>query len=391
MLKKMPFFVKILAGLILGVIVGACLIETPEVAVTYFKPIGDIYLNLIRFIIGPVVFLTVISGITSMHDIKKLGRTGIKAVLFYLFTTSAAVVIGLICAFIFKPYFNIISIDGISYQGTAEISFAETFVGIFPSNFVGAFADGQILQILFSAILFGIAIMLTVKNSDFISKAEKVVLKVMDMILKFSPIGVFGLIVPVIAQTGVSVLKNLLTVVLCTFIAFALHIIFVYAPLIFFKKKIGIIKFLKEMLPVIVIAFSTASSISAMSLNLKCSEKLGASREVADFVIPLGATVNMDGTGIYQGVCAVFIASCFGIDLNVLDCLMLVASVTVASIGTAGVPGAGILMLAVALQSIGLPTEGVALVAGIDRIFDMGRTAMNVLGDAACAIYVTEK
>ena len=391
MKRKMPFFVKVFIGLGTGVVVGAVLTSNPTVAVAYFKPIGDIYLNLLRFIIGPVVFLTVTTGVASMHDVRTVGKIGIRAIVFYLFTTAAAVIIGLLIATIFKPFFNILKTTGVEYNGATEVSIGQNIVNMFPDNFFGAFTEGNMLKILIAAVLFGFAAVNSERMCTILATLEEVVLKVMRAILNLSPIGVFGLIVPVVAQTGTAVLKNLLMVVLSVYIAFVLHIILVYAPLIFARRKIGIFKFLKEMLPVMAVAFSTASSVSTIGLNLECSKKLGANSETADLVIPLGATVNMDGTGIYQGVCVVFIAACFGIELTLLQCLVLVGSVTLASIGTAGVPGAGILMLAVALESIGLPAEGVALVAGVDRIFDMGRTAVNVLGDAACAVCISEK
>ena len=390
-LKKLPFFVKVFIGLGLGVIVGLLLSDTPDVSVRYFKPIGDIYLNLLKFIIGPVVFLTVTSGISSVNDIKTVGKIGVKAVMFYLVTTAAAVIIGLIIATVFKPLFSTVTFNSGQYGEISGMSITENVINMFPNNFFGSFVEGNMLKILISAILFGIAVVKSNKISTGISALEETVLDVMNMILKLSPIGVFGLIVPVIAQTGIAVLRNLIFVLLAVYLAFVAHIVFVYAPLIYTRRKIGLLKFLKEMLPVIALAFSTASSVSAISLNLECTKKLGAQKETAELVIPLGATVNMDGTGIYQGVCVVFIASCFGMELTLLQCVILVASVTIASIGTAGVPGAGILMLTIALESVGLPAEGVALVAGVDRIFDMGRTVLNVLGDAACTICISEK
>lgn len=391
-IKKIPFYLKIFIGLALGVGVGVILIPTPQIAENYFAPIGQIYMNLLKFIIGPVVFMTVVSGISSMQSVKKVGKTGVRAVLFYFFTTAFAVTIGLICAFLFKPLFNGINIPLQSEYTVSDINFRDMIIKIFPSNFFGSFVNGDILQVLIAALLFGIAILkLNDFNFEGIKSLEKIVINVMDAILKFSPIGVFALIVPVVANTGFSVLKNLISVVVCVYIAFVLHVIFVYMPILFFKCKIGIINFLKTMLPTIAIAFSTASSISAMPVNLKCTQILGADKDTADFIIPLGATINMDGTGIYQGVCVVFIATCFGIDLSILQCIALIASVTLASVGTAGVPGAGILMLTIALQSVGLPAEGIALIAGVDRIFDMGRTAMNVLGDSACALFVSSE
>lgn len=390
-IKKIPFFIKVFIGLVLGVITGLLLSDMPDVATRYFKPIGDIYLNLLKFIIGPVVFLTVMSGITSVNDIKTVGKIGVKAVSFYLVTTAAAVIIGLILAMLFKPLFSVVTISSEQDVVNSSTTLAENIINMFPNNFFGSFVEGNMLKILISAILFGVAIVKINKNFPGISTLEETVIGVMNMILKLSPIGVFGLIVPVVAKTGASVLKNLAFVLVAVYLAYITHILLVYAPLVYARRKIGLFKFLKELMPVIALAFSTASSVSTISLNLECSKKLGAQKETAELVIPLGATVNMDGTGIYQGVCVVFIATCFGIELTLLQCVVLIASVTLASIGTAGVPGAGILMLTIALESVGLPVEGVALVAGIDRIFDMGRTALNVLGDAACAVCISEK
>lgn len=393
MQKRIPLSVQIFIGLGLGIFIGACLTSVPDIAVQYFKPVGDVFLNLIRFIVAPVVFLTIISGIVSMEDIKGVGKIGIRALLFYFFTTAVAVAIGLATARLFRPFFSVVRTNDLVYAGTTSVDFAETIQNIFPSNFVGAFVNGEMMQVIVAAVFFGLAI-LSLPNKEGASGAavlEKIVLRIMDMILKFSPVGVFALIVPVIAQTGYQILGSLALVVLCAYIAFFLHVLLVYMPLVYWRQGIKPLKFIKGMFPVVAMAFSTASSVSAMSLNLECSKKLGAQSAVSDFVIPLGATVNMDGTGIYQGVCVTFIAACFGLDLTLSQCLVITLSATLASVGTAGVPGAGMIMLAVALESVGLPVEGIALVAGIDRIFDMGRTGMNVLGDAACAIFISKK
>lgn len=393
MQNKISFSARIFLGLILGIAVGAALYRVPEIANVYIKPLGDVFLNLIRFIVAPVVFLTVVSGIISMDNVKTVGKTGVRALIFYFFTTAAAVVIGLGVSFFFRPFFKPLSTYDLVYDGTTSVDFIETLVHMFPSNFAGAFADGNMMQIIIAALFFGLAI-LSFENKDGakgLAVLEKIVLKVMDMILKFSPIGVFALIVPVIAQSGIKVLGSLFLVLICAYTAFILHILLVYMPLLYSKHRISPVRFVSKMLPAVSLAFSTASSVSAMHENLTCAQGLGAKESVADFVIPLGATVNMDGTGIYQGVCVTFIAACFGVNLTLSQCVVLTLSATLASVGTAGVPGAGMIMLAVALQSVGLPVEGVALVAGIDRLFDMGRTAMNVMGDAACAIFISPK
>ena len=211
----------------------------------------------------------------------------------------------------------------------------------------------------------------------------------MELILKLSPIGVFCLLCPVIAENGAAIIGSLAMVLLTAYICYALHAIIVYSTTVRTMGGMSPLKFFKGMLPAMMFAFSSASSVGTLPLNMECSEKLGADRQVSSFVLPLGATINMDGTAIYQGVCAIFIASCYGISLTFSQMLTIVLTATLASIGTAGVPGAGMVMLAMVLTSVGLPVDGIALVAGVDRLFDMGRTVLNITGDASCAIVVS--
>jgi Na+/H+-dicarboxylate symporter len=211
----------------------------------------------------------------------------------------------------------------------------------------------------------------------------------MEMIVRLSPIGVFCLICPVVAENGPSVLGSLAKVLLVAYIGYILHAVVVYSLSVRTLAGMSPLKFFKGMLPAIMFAFSSSSSVGTLPTNLECAEKLGADRDIASFVLPLGATINMDGTAIYQGVCSIFIASCFGISLTFPQMLTIVLTATLASIGTAGVPGAGMVMLAMVLGSVGLPVEGIALVAGVDRIFDMGRTVVNITGDTSCAIIVS--
>jgi Na+/H+-dicarboxylate symporter len=214
-------------------------------------------------------------------------------------------------------------------------------------------------------------------------------MKVMEMILTLSPIGVFCLLCPVIAANGPMVIGSLAKVILAAYCAYVLHAIIVYSATVSTMGGMSPVKFFKGMLPAIMFAFSSASSVGTLPINMECTENLGASREVSSFVLPLGATINMDGTAIYQGVCAVFIASCYGINLTPAQMISIVLTATLASVGTAGVPGAGMVMLAMVLTSVGLPIDGIALVAGVDRIFDMGRTTLNITGDASCSIIVS--
>jgi Na+/H+-dicarboxylate symporter len=253
--------------------------------------------------------------------------------------------------------------------------------------------EANMLQVIVIALLFGFGIILAGEKAKPLAKATISVADVstivMEMILKLSPIGVFCLITPVVATNGPQVLGSLAMLLLTAYLCYAIHVLVVYSITLKTLGKMNPITFFKGMMPAMIMAFSSASSVGTLPLNMECSQKLGAKREVVSFVLPLGATINMDGTAIYQGVAAVFIASCYGITLTLPQMIIIILTATLASIGTAGVPGAGMIMLAMVLQSVGLPIEGIALVAGVDRIFDMGRTTVNITGDAACALVVT--
>ena len=251
------------------------------------------------------------------------------------------------------------------------------------------------LQVIVTALILGFGIILLgegERNTRLVTACNDlndVFMKCMEMILKLSPIGVFCLLSPVIASNGPAIIGSLAMVLMAAYICYIVHALFVYSLTVKTMGGLSPLKFFKGMLPAIMFAFSSASSVGTLPINMECTEKLGARREVASFVLPLGATINMDGTAIYQGVCAIFIASCYGIQLTLPQMLTIVLTATLASIGTAGVPSAGMVMLAMVLTSVGLPVDGIALVAGVDRIFDMGRTTVNITGDAACTIIVS--
>ena len=257
--------------------------------------------------------------------------------------------------------------------------------------------DANMLQVIVISIIIGFAIILIHDSNPEanerivvgINDLNDVFMKAMEMILKLSPIGVFCLLCPVIAANGPKVIGSLALVLIVAYICYVVHAAVVYSFTVRTLGGMSPLKFFKGMLPAMMFAFSSASSVGTLPLNLECTEKMGAPREIASFVLPLGATINMDGTAIYQGVCAIFIASCYGIDLTFSQMITIVLTATLASIGTAGIPGAGMVMLTMVLQSVGLPVEGIALVAGVDRIFDMGRTTVNITGDAACTIVVS--
>ena len=392
--KKMSLAMQIFIALVLAIAAGLLLQKHAQFAETYIKPFGTIFLNLLKFIVVPIVLFSIMCGIISMRDIKKVGAIGLKTVVYYMCTTAFAITIGLIGGNVFKRVFPVIATTDLSYQVGEKTSLMDTIVNIFPSNFISPMVEANMLQVIVMALLIGFAIILVgeEKNTRIITACNDlndVFMKCMEMILKLSPIGVFCLLCPVVAANGATIIGSLAMVLLAAYVCYILHAVIVYS---FTVKTIGGISpltFFKEMLPAIMFAFSSASSVGTLPINMECTEKLGVSREISSFILPLGATINMDGTAIYQGVCAIFIASCYGIHLTLPQMLTIIFTATLASIGTAGVPGAGMVMLAMVLTSVGLPVDGIALVAGVDRIFDMGRTTVNITGDASCCVIVS--
>ena len=384
---------QIFIAMVLAIAAGLLLQGQADFADTFIKPFGTIFLNLVKFIVVPIVLFSIMCGIISMKDIRKVGSIGLKTVVFYLCTTAFAVTIGLLGGNLFKGMFPVIATTDLSYEAAASTSFMDTLVNIFPSNFVKPMVEANMLQVIVMAVLLGFSIILVgEKNAKVVSAfndLNEIFMKCMELILKLSPIGVFCLLCPIIATNGAAIIGSLAMVLLTAYICYIVHAVLVYSLSVKAMGGMSPVKFFKGMMPAIIFAFSSASSVGTLPINLSCTEKLGAKKEVASFVLPLGATINMDGTAIYQGVCAIFIASCYGIQLTLPQMLTIVLTATLASIGTAGVPGAGMVMLAMVLTSVGLPVDGIALVAGVDRIFDMGRTTVNITGDAACAIVVS--
>lgn len=394
---KSSLAAQIFIALILAILAGLLMQGQADFADHYIKPFGTIFLNLIKFIVGPIVLFSIMAGVVSMKDIRKVGSIGGMTVGYYLVTTAFAITIGLVFGTLFKKVFPALSTSDLSYEASEPVSFMDTIVNIFPSNFIKPLYDANMLQVIVMALLLGFAVILiadvapeaNVRIIDGINDLSNVFMRVMEMILKLSPIGVFCLLCPVVAKNGPMILGSLAMVLLAAYICYAVHALCVYSLTVRSIAGISPLKFFKEMSPAMMFAFSSASSVGTLPINMECVSKLGASKEVSSFVLPLGATINMDGTAIYQGVCSIFIASCYGINLTMPQMITIVLTATLASIGTAGVPGAGMVMLAMVLQSVGLPVEGIALVAGVDRIFDMGRTVLNITGDASCAVCIS--
>ncbi len=390
MKKRISLTGQIAMALGLGVAAGLFL---GEAAVPFAQPVGQIYLNLIKTVVIPVVTLSIISGVVSLEDVKKVGKLGLRTVAFFLCTTAVAVTIGLALANLLGAGTGFSAdTQGLPQTQTPAISFSETLINIFPANFLAPFVAGDMLPVIVISVLVGFGILLSGEQGRKLAKGVEalstVLLKLMDLVIRISPVGVFALILPVVAKQGIGVLLPLGKLILVCYAAYGLHMALVYAGAVGVFGRISPRRFFAAMGKPMLFGFSSASSVGVLPFNLEAVQSLGVTKEVSGFVLPLGTTINMDGTAIYQGVCAVFIARAFGMELGLSQQLAVVLTSVLASIGTAGAPGSGMIMLAMVLQSAGLPVEGIALVAGIDRVLDMGRTVVNVTGDAACSIVV---
>ncbi|MFP4085095.1 MAG: dicarboxylate/amino acid:cation symporter [Desulfonatronovibrio sp.] len=384
---------KILIGLIAGVIVGLFMQGLQDIAVNYIKPFGDLFIRLIMMIIVPLVLSTLVVGAATTGDVRKLGRMGGKTVAFYLATTAVAVSIGIIMANIFKPGRGLLLPTDAEYTGREAPPLIDVIINIVPKNPIDAMASGSMLQIIVFALFLGVAISIVGKKAEavknFFDGFAEVMYKITGLVMQLAPYGVFALIVPVVATNGPAVLLPLGKVIAVMYLAAIIHALIIYTLVIKGFTKLTLPQFYKGILPAQLIAFSTCSSGATLPATMKCAqENLGVSRSTASFVLPLGATINMDGSAIYQGVAALFVAQVYALDLSLGQQLTVVLTGTLASIGAAGVPGAGLIILTMVLTSVGLPMEGIALIAGIDRILDMARTTLNITGDSAAAVLI---
>ena len=397
--KKMGLGLKILLGMVLGIVVGAILWailgvdKANEIATAYIKPFGDIFVNLLKYIVVPLVLLSIMDGVISMGDIGKVGKIGWKTVVYFLCTTSIACVIGLVVANLFKGSFRVLEMaEDAAYEAkTANI--VDTIKGIFPSNFIDPLLQSSMLQIIVISLFFGCGILVAGEKgkpaANVVMSFNEVTQKVMSFILAVSPIGVFCLMTWVVSNQGPKILGDLGLVLLAAYIGYIIHVVLVYTLSVKVFAKMSPLKFFKGVLPAAIFAFTSTSSVASLPVSKECCDEMGVENDISSFVLPLGATINMDGTAIYQAVCAVFIACCYGVQLTLGDMAMIVLTATLASVGTAGVSGAGMIMLAMVLTQVGLPVEGIAIIAGVDKIFDMGRTTLNITGDATCALFIS--
>lgn len=410
---------QIIIGLILGLIWGllSSLAGFNDFTSNYIRPFGDIFITLLKLIAVPLVLASLVVGVTSLNDMTKLSRMGGKTIGIYMITTVFAITIGLASVNIIQPgktlpeetrtslmesYSDDVEGRGDAAQELLNQSPLQFIVDIVPENFFAAAADnGNMLQIVFVAVLLGIGIVQIPlqKSQALINVFEAlndVIIKIVDMIMLLAPYGVFALMAVVIIDLAgddigqaLLLLKALGWYCLAVIIGLLVHVFVVYSTLFKVFSKMKLKDFFQAIQPAILLGFSTSSSVATLPVTMERVEKnLGVEDEVASFVLPVGATINMDGTSLYQAVAAVFIAQALGLDLSIAQQLTIVLTATLASIGAAGVPGAGIIMLVIVLQAIQVPVEGIALILGVDRILDMMRTAVNVTGDAAVSVAV---
>lgn len=412
-MKKLPLYAWIFAGMVFGFVAGIIFLslEADTFVINWIKPFGTIFINLLKLIAIPLIMVSLISGISNLKDITKLSRIGGKTMGLYLITTVIAIIIGLIAVNSIKPgnflaeekknelalkYAPDVSLKMSDAQRLQDSAPLQVIVDIVPDNFFGAASsNSNMLQVIFFSLLFGIALIMTsadkglaVKN--FFDGANEVILKIVDIIMKFAPVGVFALITSLVVEIKSWDLFAALGVYASTVLLSLACMVFVIYPLtIRLFTHIGYVRFLKAIMPAQLMAFSTSSSAATLPVTIDCVEKnLGVKEEVSSFVLPLGATINMDGTSIHQAVSAVFIAQVFGNDLSIADQLMIILTATLSSIGAAAVPSAGLVTLVIVLGAIGVSPEGLALIIAVDRPLDMCRTVVNITGDAVVASVV---
>lgn len=410
---------QIIIGLVLGLIWGlvASLAGLSDFTVDYIQPFGTIFINLLKLIAVPLILASLIVGVTSLNDIAKLSRMGGKTIGIYIVTTVLAITIGLTVVNVIQPgnflpaetqeqlmagYQDNIEGADQSAQEVMDRSPMTFLVDIVPENFFKAASDnGNMLQVVFVALLMGIGLMQIPSEKskslvNFFDSLNEVIIKIVDLIMKVAPYGVFALMAGVIVDLAgddigqaLDLLGALFWYTFVVVLGLFLHLMIVYSGLFKIFSKMKLRDFFKAIRPAMLLGFSTSSSAATLPVTMERVEKnVGVDEEVSSFVLPIGATINMDGTSLYQAVAAVFIAQALGMDLGIAQQITIVLTATLASIGSAGVPGAGIIMLVIVLQAIQVPVEGIALILGVDRILDMCRTAVNITGDAAVSVAV---
>lgn len=388
--KKMDLFWKIMIGFVFGIIAGLIMKEKASM----FAFLGTILTNMLTMVVAPLVFCVIVVAIANIGDTKKIGRIGLKTVVMFLLTTLFAIFIGLVLANAFNIGSGVtIELPETVTEATTETTVIDTIVNIVPKNIFAALSNNDLLKIIFFALLLGFALLNMGEKGQKILNAFKLGQEAMttlvSIILKFTPIGVFGIMANVVGNIGIEILIPYAKAIVALYLACIFYLVVVQAGIVAgVFGKISPIRFLKEMREPMAFVFATCSSVANIPVNLRAANRLGVDDDTANFVIPLGAVVNMNGTAIYQAIAVIFTAQIYGIDLTIADQAMVMLTATLAAIGTAGIPGSGLVMLTIVLGAAGLPMEGVALLAGIDRILNMGRVVPNIVGDTATAVVV---
>jgi len=397
--KKLGLTGQILVAMALAILIGSVLKASGSLwakeALTdgLFRIVGQIFIISLRMLVVPLVFISLVSGASALGDPKKLGIVGGKTLLLYLFTTAVAIITALLVAGLINPGIGFELPTETVFEAKPAPSISDILIGIFPDNPIRAMADGNMLQVIVFALLSGVALSLVGKRANSVKKLfdelNEVVMRMVGILMTIAPFGVFALLARVFADQGLGVALPLAKYFFAVLLVLIFHATFTYGMIVSLLARLNPFVFFRKFRAVMLFAFSTASSNATLPVTLRVVEKrLGAHNSIAAFTVPLGATINMDGTAIMQGVATVFIAQAYMIDLSLGDFLQVILTATLASVGTAGVPGVGLVTLAMVLQQVGLPVEGIALIIGVDRLLDMTRTAVNVAGDAVVTCVV---
>ena len=398
---KVSLTKKILIALVLGVVAGIILTFVPEsvysnLNIYLLEPVGQIFINLIMMLVVPIVFVSIVLGTAGLGEPTKLGRIGVKTISFFLATTAIALILSLSLAYLIKPGTEgVFDVDAADYEASSAPPIMETLVDIIPTNPVEAMSTGDMLSVIAFAIFIGIALAFLGTKTDGITRlfeqANEILMLIVNIVMKIAPYGAFALIASAIGGAGLDAVGSMGAYMITVILGLILHAAITYSMALWLLGRTNPLTFYKGFFPAMSVGFSTASSSATLPISMKAAqENLGVSKNVSSFVQPLGATINMDGTAIMQATAAVFISQVYAVSLDFTDIILIILTATLASIGTAGVPGVGLIMLAMVLNQVGLPVEGIALVIGIDRLLDMLRTSLNITGDATAAYVISE-
>ncbi|WP_405226990.1 dicarboxylate/amino acid:cation symporter [Lentisalinibacter sediminis] len=386
-----PIWTRVLIGLVAGALTGAVFGER----ILWLDPVGQAFIAAIKMLVVPLIFVSLVGGISSIGDLGRMGRIGGRTVGWYLVTTAAAIPVGLAIAVWLQPGAGMGLMPPAATAAAETPSMADSLVALIPENAFAAFSSGDNLQVIVFSLLFGIALAAVGEKGTPVTRLvdalAAVIFKLTEMIIAVAPIGVFALIAVTTGRYGIDVLLPLGKLIAGVYAGCLIHAVVTLGGLLAFVGGVSPLQFFRGVLEAQIVAFSTTTAAGTLPVTISCARhNLGVSEEVSGFVLPIGATINMDGTAIYQAVTAVFIAQAYGIDLTPLQYGTILVAAVLASIGTAAIPAAGLMVLSIVLTSVGLPLEGIALVAGIDRILDMARTTVNVTGDAAVSVLVAQ-